>query len=82
MSQWAGLLRMRGCEKQKAKGCVGRVHDEEQLVKCKVEMLQMFKAFGKAEWCLGHWSRKSKASVLNLISVWMLRAWRLGRRGT
>lgn len=55
-----------------AKDCVGRAHDEEQLVKWKVEMLQMFKAFGKAEWWLGHSTRKSKASVLktdNLVDV-------------
>lgn len=50
MSQWAGLLGMTGCEKQNANGCISSAVDTEQLAKLEVEILQMFKAFGKAEW--------------------------------
>lgn len=73
---------IRGCEKQKARGCVGSTDEEEQLVRLEVEMLQMLKACSKAGWQLGRWSGKSKALVVELVSVGMWTAWRLGWRGT
>lgn len=45
-------------------------------------MSQMLKACSKAVWQPGHWSRLRKANVLELFSVWMLKAWRLGWRET
>lgn len=58
------VVGVRGCEKQKAKGCADSAGEEEQLVKLQVEMFHLLKAWGKAEWQLGHWFKKERAIVL------------------
>lgn len=51
------------------KGYADSAGEEEQLVNLQVEMFHLLKAYGKAEWHLGHWFKKEQALVLEPSNV-------------